>query len=189
MVILTEPSERYLKSYMEACDEYKANGVSDYAFTDARSCDIFEKFDNYRYARNLKPNRVGSDYYWLVDDEKDYFIGEITIRHRLTEELLLRGGHIGYGVRCGEWNRGYGTQMLRLALEKAKQRGLTKVLITCDDANSASAKVMENNGFVLSDRVEGTSGHPKTITRRYWKSLQTGKHAKYSCVKKSTVLE
>ena len=45
---------------------------------------------------------------------------KISIRHRLTDDLKRYGGHIGYDVRYSEWNKGYGTLMLRLALEKAK---------------------------------------------------------------------
>ena len=120
MIRLVEPCERYLKSYIDAYDEYSTHGVTTYCFDDARAYDIFEKYDNYKNERNLKPNRVGADYYWLVDDERDYFIGEISIRHRLTEALEQYGGHIGYGVRYSEWNKGYGTLMLKFALEKAQ---------------------------------------------------------------------
>lgn len=167
MIALIEPNERYLRSYKEAYQEYIASGVSTYGMTDAGACNIFEKYDNYRNARNLKPDRVGSDFYWLVDDEKDYFIGEVAVRHRLNDTLLLRGGHIGYVIRCSAWGKGYGTRMLKLALEKAKQRGISRVLITCNDSNLASARVMEKNGLVLENivNVDGI------LTRRYWKQL------------------
>lgn len=167
MICLVEPGEKYLRSYMEAYEEYEACGVSTYGMTDARSCDIFEKYDNYRQERNLNPDRVGSDYFWLVDDEKEYFIGEVAIRHRLNDVLFLRGGHIGYVIRCGEWGKGFGTLMLKLALDKAKMRGLSKVLITCNDSNLASARVMEKNGLVLENIVD-VDGN---LTRRYWKLL------------------
>lgn len=167
MLRLEEPNERYLKSYLEAYDEYRIMGISTYGMTDARSCDIFEKYDNYRHERNLKPDRVGSDYYWLVDDETDYFIGEIAVRHRLNDALFLRGGHIGYVIRYGEWGKGYGTLMLKLALDKAKMLGLSKVLITCNDSNPASARVMEKNGLELENIIE-VDGY---LTRRYWKTL------------------
>lgn len=171
MIRLVEPSELYLMSYIEAYDEYKSHNISRCPFDDARSYDIFEKYKNYRNEQNLKPNRVGADYYWLVDDERNYFIGEISVRHCLTDSLMHYGGHIGYGVRYSEWNKGYGTLMLRLALEKAKKLGLERVLITCDDDNLASASVMEKNGFVLHDKVMNrTEGHT-AIIRRYWKSL------------------
>lgn len=119
MIRLIQPNEKYLKSYMDAYEEYKQNHVTTYAFDDASSYDIFEKYDHYRNERNLKPDRVGCHYFWLVDDEFDYFIGEITIRHRLTDALTKYGGHIGYGIRFSEWNKGYGTHMLEMALKEA----------------------------------------------------------------------
>lgn len=69
----------------------------------------------------LKANRIGSDYYWLVDEERNCFIGEISICRKLTDNLKCYGGHIGYGIRFSQWKKGYGTLMLRLALEKAKK--------------------------------------------------------------------
>ena len=171
MLKLIEPSPAYLPSYKEAIEEYALHGVTAYPFNDPADCDIFEKFENYRYERNLKPNRVGADYYWLVDEEKQRFIGEISVRHRLTEDLRRYGGHIGYGVRVSEWSKGCGTLMLKLALEKAKALGLREILITCDDDNVASARVMEHNGFVLHDKVENQIDGKTILTRRYWKTI------------------
>lgn len=171
LIRLIEPNPQYLSSYMEAYKEYKENLVTAYAFSDPASCDIFEKFDRYRFERNLQPNRVGAHFFWLVDDANGYFIGEITIRHRLTEDLSRYGGHIGYGVRFSQWNKGFGTQMLALALEEAKKLGLSKVLITCNDDNAGSARIMEKNGFLLADKVENSVDGRSFITRRYWKTL------------------
>lgn len=171
MIKLIVPSEEYLQSYMKAYNEFLEHGVSAYSFTDASSCDIFAKFDNYRNESNLRPGRVGADYYWLVDDEKKHFIGEITIRHRLNDTLKEHGGHIGYGVRYSEWNRGLGSKMLSLALEKAKELGVSPVLITCDDDNVASARVLEKNGFTLGDMIVVTIDGEDLPTRRYWKTL------------------
>ncbi len=167
MIALVEPSEKYLKSYMEAYDEYAAMGVSTYGLSNARKEDIFLKFEDYRLGRNLKPGRVSSDTYWLVEEEQNIFIGEVHLRHTLNDALRLCGGHIGYAVRYSCWNRGYGTLMLRLVLEKAKERGLDRVLCTCNDDNPASARVMEHNGFVLCDKVTAEG----TLIRRYWKEL------------------
>ncbi len=167
MIKLIVPEEKYLNSYMEAFDEFQSMGVSTFGLSDARSTDIFEKFENYRLERNLKPDRVGSDTYWLVDEEKRYFIGEVHIRHRLNDALKLCGGHIGYAVRYGQWNKGYGTLMLSLALEKAREREISEALVTCNDDNIASARVMEKNGFVFQDKVE-LDGR---LIRRYRKTL------------------
>lgn len=171
MIKLIVPNKEYLQSYIEAYREYVDNNVSTYSFTDPYSCDIFDKFDRYRNERDLPPNRVGEDKYWLVDDEKGCFIGEIAIRHRLNDALAQRGGHIGYGVRYSEWNRGFGTIMLGFALEKAKELHISPVLITCNDDNLASARVMEKNGFVLGDKIIVSVDGEDHLTRRYWKTI------------------
>lgn len=171
VIKLIIPCEKYLQSYIEAFDEHQQKGVTTYSFSDARSWDVLTKFDDYRHARNLNPGRVGADYYWLVDDERDYFIGEISIRHSLTDALRRYGGHIGYGIRHSEWNKGFGTLMLRLALELAAQRGLSEILITCDDDNPGSARVMEKNGLLLQDKIENIIDGKPVLTRRYRKIL------------------
>ena len=171
MIRLIVPTEEYLPSYREAYEAFVRQGVATYSFTDPSSCDIFAKFDRCRKALDLPPDRVGEDKYWLVDDKKAYFIGEIALRHRLNEALRQRGGHIGYAVRYGEWNRGYGTRMLALALEKAKERQISPVLITCNDDNLASARVMEKNGFRLADKVSVSIDGKPVLTRRYWKTI------------------
>lgn len=171
MVRLVEPSEQFIKSYIQAFEEYKEHNVSSYGFSDAVSLDVLEKFDNYRNERNLKPGRVGAHFFWLVDDEKNHFIGEVSIRHQLNEVLERYGGHIGYGIRYSEWNKGFGTRMLELALIEAKKIGLSRILITCDDDNVGSARVMEKNGFVLADKIENNFDGGTLITRRYWKTI------------------
>ena len=171
MVRLVEPSKQYIESYIQAFEEYKEHNIHSYGLDDATNLDILKKFDDYRNERNLKPDRVGAHFFWLVDDEKDYFIGEISIRHRLNEVLERYGGHIGYGVRFSEWDKGYGTLMLELALIEAKKIGLSKILITCNDNNIGSARVMEKNGFVLSDKIENNFDGKSFVTRRYWKTI------------------
>ena len=171
MIKLILPREEYLQSYAEAFAEYADNQISTYHFTDPDSCNIFEKFDNYRNERNLRPDRVGADYYWLVDDQTTLFLGEAVIRHKLNDALRQDGGHIGYGVRCSKWNRGYGTKLLSLALEKAKERCISPVLITCNDDNPASARVIEKNGFLLENKITVSKDGCDVLIRRYWKTL------------------
>ena len=171
MIKLVIPTEDYLESFKEAYDEYKENNVISYDLNNPYEIDVIKKYNDYRNEVNLKPGHVGADYYWLVDDDKKYFIGEISIRHGLTEALKRYGGHVGYCIRYSEWNKGYGTLMLKLALEKVKEKGIDKVLITCDDDNLGSAMVMEHNGFVLKDKIENEINGKKIITRRYWLDL------------------
>ena len=166
---LVYPQEKYLKSYQEAFTEYNKHNVTTYAFDDITEVDVVKKYYNYRKGIDLKPGRVPQTTYWLVEGDK--FIGEIGIRHELTESLLKYAGHIGYGIRYSCWGKGYGTKMLALALKKAKSIGLNRVLITCDEDNIASAKVIENNGGKLENIIENIVDGKPVQTKRYWIEL------------------
>ena len=121
------------------------------------------------YARgeNLPEGFVPATTYWLVRDGQE-ILGTVNLRHRLTEGLLKVGGHIGYSIRPDERGKGYGRLQCALALDKARALGLTRVLITCDSDNVASARVIEANGGVLADErvVEGGA-----VKKRYWVEL------------------
>ncbi len=74
---------------------------------------------------------------------------------------------MGYYVRPTERNKGYAKEMLRQNLEKARQRGIDKVLITCDADNSVSEKTILANGggFEKNILVDGCA------MKRYWVAL------------------
>ena len=62
--------------------------------------------------------------------------------------------------------------MLRLVLDKYREEGKSKVLLTCDKANIASVKTILANGGILENEVVdkfelGSSG----IIQRYWIEL------------------
>jgi predicted acetyltransferase len=85
----------------------------------------------------------------------------IDIRHSLNEFLSKYGGHIGYGVRPSERNKGYATQMLRMALQYLKQIGLTKVMLACYQENVASRRTIEKCNGVLEREFLHSDG--KTV--------------------------
>ena len=105
---------------------------------------------------------------FLAVDENDCLIGMIDIRHTLNEQLLLYGGHIGDSVARAYRRRGCATKMLSLALGECRLLGLTRVLVTCDKNNIASAKTIINNGGVLENEIPEGDG----ITQRYWIEIQ-----------------
>ena len=127
------------------------------------------KMENKEYANSI--NKCPRKTFFLIRKHDNKLIGMILIRYDLTEELLQFVGHIGYGIRFSEWNKGYGTLMLQLALVKAKHLGISTALITCDDDNYGSAKVMEKNGLVLQDKVSNIINGQAITTRRYTKAL------------------
>ena len=59
---------------------------------------------------------------------------------------------------------------LALALERCRELGMDRVLVTCDDDNIASYRTIEGAGGVLENVVEtGEAGAP--AKRRYWIQL------------------
>ena len=113
----------------------------------------------------VEPGRVRADYWWVVEDGT--YLGAITLRHALNDFLLRAGGHIGYGIRPSARRRGLATWALAAVLPRARTLGLGRVLVTCADANVASACVIESNGGALEDVRETELG----LTRRYWITL------------------
>ena len=99
----------------------------------------------------------------------DKFVGEIQSRVHLTNKLLQYGGHIGYGINPKYWNMGYGTKMLKMALGQYNDLIEDEnILITCDDDNIASAKIIEANGGVLENKIRNVINDREILTRRYW---------------------
>ena len=109
---------------------------------------------------------VHAAYWWIVDQD-DTVLGAISLRYALNDFLLQVAGHIGYSVRASARGRGVAGWALGEVLGVARQRRFDAVLITCDEDNDASARVIEKHGGVLAD-VRDTPGGPK---RRYWIAL------------------
>jgi predicted acetyltransferase len=110
--------------------------------------------------------RVPELTYWAMLG--DTWVGRIGIRPELNEWFEKLGGHIGYEVRPSQRRRGFGTEMLRLALPEAKAAGLRRVLVTCDESNAGSRKIIEKNGGIADVPFRPESGPLKL---RYWIAL------------------
>ena len=104
---------------------------------------------------------------FLFAFDQGCIVGRASIRHALTPPLGSVAGHIGYAVLPEFRNRGYATQILRAAVHFANDElGLDRVLVTCDDDNAASIRVIEKNHGVFEDIYQGDMlRRPK---RRYW---------------------
>ncbi|MEN1968079.1 GNAT family N-acetyltransferase [Lentibacillus sp. N15] len=102
--------------------------------------------------------------YFLIDDH-ERMVAMVDIRHELNEFLYNVGGHIGYSTRPSERNKGYATFILKEALKKCRELGIDRVLVTCDEDNVGSAKVIINNGGIEDASYQDTDG---TVKRRFW---------------------
>ncbi len=169
---LIEPSEELEETYTEYVQECRGAGEEMSPWVLDRPMDNFASLISWLREQSegigLKEGFVSHSTFWLVDTN-GLILGVSNLRHKLTDHLWREGGHIGYGVRPSERGKGYGTLMLKLVLEKAKELGLEKVLITCDKDNPASARVIQKNGGKLDNElVAKESGKMK---QRYWIEL------------------
>jgi predicted acetyltransferase len=116
--------------------------------------DVFARFVEELRAEALESTPrpegyVPSTTFWYVDG--DEYIGRLAIRHRLTPSLLDVGGHIGYDIRASRRREGHGTAMVFEALRYAYGLGIDPALVTCDEDNVGSQKVIEACGGVYED--------------------------------------
>lgn len=115
---------------------------------------------------------VPSTVYLAVRREDNKLVGIIDLRHCLSDFLLRYGGNIGYTVQPAERHKGYGKEMLGLLLDICWERGMERVLITCEKTNTASAKTILSAGGVLENEVANDVGLGKCgIIQRYWINL------------------
>jgi len=178
MRFLTRPSARYRDTYLDALGEFHREGRYFLFEIEATAAD-FGRYVDGLLAEETPPAfsaRVPVTYCWLMDgtsesDPDAQYIGYVSIRHRLDDYLLRLGGHIGYAIRPSRRRRGYGTDILRLALPKARELGLSRVLITCDADNVGSKKIIERNGGVFENAVPYEELGRKIMKLRYWIDL------------------
>ncbi len=168
MPFLSPPTARCKASFLEFIRESHAEGR--HRDLDVTALDShFDSFVQTQLKRRMhpRPGRVPEDIFWLLSDDGSTFIGRVSVRHTLNEELRYFGGHIGYEIRPSLRRRGYGTLICRLGLLEARRLGLPRVLLTCDKTNLGSRRIIEANGGVY----EGESLINGAITLRFWIEL------------------
>jgi predicted acetyltransferase len=168
---LTRPDARFMQSFLAAMQEFGDEGragtesmigwdLERYAAT-WHTRTGFETYVADTLAEAVRPRRAGlvcqTSWWWTEGEE---YVGRISLRHELTPDLLEWGGHIGYDVRRSRRREGHATRMLAAVLPEAAALGIDPALLTCDDDNLASRRVIEVNG----GRLEDQRGHKL----RYW---------------------
>jgi predicted acetyltransferase len=168
---LIPPDRAYKDSYADALEE----GLGEIPATADEIAWIREDFDDWLRADNDMSRRIiladGREIprvpfttLWLVAGPR--FLGRITLRHDIPPELALQGGHVGYAVRATARGQGYGQMMLEMARPVLRRLGINPALITCDDDNHASIRIIEKAGGKLQDTVD-VAGAARPV-RRYW---------------------
>jgi predicted acetyltransferase len=167
---LSKPAREYAASWAEAVREFTEdgtamNGSGLWHLDDPVSAGIDRVVDDLEARQSAEqaadPVKVPCSYFWIVEDGE--FLGYLALRHELNEWLLEEGGHIGYSIRPSRRRQGHAARALALSLDEARALGLARVLVTADEENAASWRVIEANGGVLEDSRAGK--------RRYWIEL------------------
>src|SRR5215470_1931488 len=116
--ILVELNAELKDKFLAMAEDYKAAGEDRFQL----GLDDFDGFlkhlEIYVTGNGLPDDHVRSTMFFLLDGDK--LLGSGSLRHELNEELAVMGGHIGYNVRPSERQKGYGSLILELMLEKAR---------------------------------------------------------------------
>lgn len=162
---LKRPQARFKASYIEAVWEY----VSEKRTVSWHPEILRRRFDEYlRVLQQAESEPLAgmapASRFWLIGPA-DRYLGDVDVRHHLNEALGRFGGHIGYKIRPSERRKGYGKLICRLGIQEARKLGIGDILITCDDDNIGSCKIIEANGGQLQDKINNDRA---VLTRRYW---------------------
>ncbi len=167
---LVPPTEGCRESFLRALREFRHEGLPWWVGGDLEG--VEQDFAAFVARKLSDSNRrtetfIPATHLWAVAEEQ--FVGRISIRHELNDVLRIEGGHIGYDTVPSRRDRGVATEMLRQALPVARTLGLTSVLLTCDDTNAASIRVIERNGGSLRETKAVDAN--RTLKRYYWITL------------------
>jgi ribosomal-protein-alanine N-acetyltransferase len=170
-VKLVKPSVEFKESYLAGLKEFQDEGLP--WVMDIDPNELSKNFEKFVQKENSKmtlwteaPPVPQTELWGIVASE---YVGRIAIRHRLNEILKIMGGHIGYDTRPSYRGRGIANSMLKQALPIAKALGITEALLTCNDDNLASIRIIEKNGGELKERKLQLPNGP--MKRYYWIKL------------------
>lgn len=160
---LVAPAEKFRESFFRALREFQHEGLRWWIGGDL---EIAEQDFAAFVAKKLAD--AAKTHFWAIADGQ--FVGRISIHHELNDALRIEGGHIGYDTVPSVRGRGVATEMLRQILPVARALGLREVLVTCDDTNTASIRVIEKNGGSLRETKLIAASRP--LKRYYWIALR-----------------
>lgn len=160
---LLSPHEKYRESVVRGLRELRDEGLPWHVAVDLTAIERdFAAFVASKLA-DVHRSDIPATHLWAIADEQ--FVGRLSIRHALNDTLRIEGGHIGYDTVPSFRGRGVATEMLRQALPIARTLGLSSVLVTCDDTNTSSIRVIERNGGTLVETKELAANRP---LKRYY---------------------
>ena len=175
MLLLVEPAIEYKDTFLEGLREFQGEGLLlqyDLQLLTRDFESFLRRVRNEKDKTKLRPEAIPSTTYWLIERDEygqERFVGNLSLRHELNDFLFRVAGHIGYQIRPSLRGQGYGKFILQLGLQKAKILGIQRALLTCDETNTASKKVIEFNGGQFENALPVAGCSLKKM--RYWIDL------------------
>jgi predicted acetyltransferase len=77
------------------------------------------------------------------------------LRQFITEEVLTAIGNVGYAIRPGYRNMGYGKLLLGLLVQRAKALSIDRLVLTINADNPSSVAVALANGGKVDRSSDG----------------------------------
>lgn len=152
--IKKEDKDEILKIYDEYIKAEHSKGID--RFEGIRNFENLENMNFEEWYKELENNKnkdkIPNEYstqttYLLINNNE--IIGILNARWEKVPALMLFGGLIGYSIIPKYRGKGYANEMLKLGLEKFKEKGINEILISCKDFNITSKKVIEKNNGIL----------------------------------------
>ena len=172
-LILIPPTIEYADQIMSYRHEFLEAGDDMAGTSGLRRC---ESAEEWLKLLEMAKTRETCPAEWVISDtlisvrkSDNKLIGMVNIRYEDNDVILGWAGHIGYCVRPSERRKGYAAAQLALALDICRERGIKKVLISCDKENLGSAKTIIKNGGVLEN--EFWMPERNEMLQRYWITL------------------
>lgn len=170
---LMEPSLEYREGIEKFRQEIMEEADYKDKFSGCSRIEGYEKLEDWlefldQQGKGLVEGRVPASAFLIVEEETNDMIGMIDIRFSFGREQVLKSrGNIGLTIVPRKRNLGYGKQAIKMALEKCRDCGLSKVMICCREGNIGSQTTIERNGGKLGE-VEERNGELHNI---YWIEL------------------
>ena len=168
MVIVREFTEQDRERLFDMIQEIKEYDADFEGMDDIGRIEDYDAFlmklEKWKHQERIGPNYSPQTTFGVFDNER--LIGGFVLRHKLKGMLIDHGGNIGYLIRPGERKKGFGKMLQKRALEKAREIGLEKVLVTCREDNIGSIKIIESNSGKYENSYYDES--LRKAYRRYW---------------------
>ena len=169
---LIKPCEEYLDSYYKGCTETWGHVHDSYILHNPKEYDewkthIFKDYENQELGINLPDGFVPNATFWLVKRDTGKYLGTVNIRLKLTDKLVEYGGNLGVVLTMSERGKNLGAEITKLAVEKMKEMNISPIVITCEESNTPSWKILEHLPYSKKEAYETILNNNLTQVRRY----------------------